>query len=154
MAAIKIQQTCNASKDFQLRIGIHLGEVVFENDDVFGDGVNVASRIQAVANPGSIYVSESVRNNVSNKKDITTQFVKTETLKKVKEPVKIYQVTADGVVTARQLPTGGKSKQQRKILLVLTLVILLLVAGYFLKIFFITQKSDQNVGTNEATENQ
>jgi class 3 adenylate cyclase len=43
-AAIKIQNDCNAAKDFQLRIGIHLGEVVFENDDVFGDGVNVASR--------------------------------------------------------------------------------------------------------------
>ena len=39
------------AKDFQLRIGIHLGEVIFENDDVFGDGVNIASRIQAIANP-------------------------------------------------------------------------------------------------------
>ena len=48
---MKIQQTCNASKEFQLRIGIHLGEVVFENDDVFGDGVNIASRIQAIAIP-------------------------------------------------------------------------------------------------------
>src|SRR5215203_4490391 len=68
-AAIKIQQICNSSNEFQLRIGIHLGEVVFENDDVFGDGVNIASRIQAIANPGSIYVSESVFHNVSNKKD-------------------------------------------------------------------------------------
>src|SRR6187431_1998624 len=56
-AAIKIQQNCNTSRAFQLRIGIHLGEVIFENDDVFGDGVNVASRIQAIANPGSIYIS-------------------------------------------------------------------------------------------------
>src|SRR4026207_1283325 len=43
-AAIKTQQTCNATKDFQLRIGIHLGELVFEYNDVFGDGVNIASR--------------------------------------------------------------------------------------------------------------
>ena len=43
-AAIKIQQTCNSAKEYQLRIGIHLGEVVFENEDVFGDGVNIASR--------------------------------------------------------------------------------------------------------------
>jgi adenylate cyclase len=48
-AAIKIQEDCNTAKYFQLRIGIHLGEVVFENDDVFGDGVNIASRIQAIA---------------------------------------------------------------------------------------------------------
>jgi len=91
-AAIKIQKVCNEANDFQLRIGIHLGEVVFENDDVFGDGVNIASRIQAIANPGSIYISESVHNNVSNKKDIQTKFIKEETLKNVKEPVRIYEV--------------------------------------------------------------
>src|SRR6186713_1135303 len=72
-AAIKIQQTCNATKDFQLRIGIHLGEVVFEDGDVFGDGVNIASRIQAIAHPGCIWISESVHNNVVNKHDIITK---------------------------------------------------------------------------------
>ena len=71
-AAIKIQEACNRSKDFQLRIGIHLGEVVFENDDVFGDGVNIASRIRLLQMPGSIFVSEAVHQNVSNKKDIQT----------------------------------------------------------------------------------
>src|SRR5688572_31537940 len=101
-AAVKIQQTCNASKQFQLRIGIHLGEVVFENDDVFGDGVNIASRIQAIANPGSIYISETVHNSISNKKAFQTKFVKEEKLKNVKEPVKIYHVVADNVVTAHQ----------------------------------------------------
>jgi class 3 adenylate cyclase len=47
-AAIKIQEACNTKKDFQLRIGIHLGEVVFEHDDMFGDGVNIAARLQAI----------------------------------------------------------------------------------------------------------
>ena len=91
-AAIKIQEDCPTAKDFQLRIGIHLGEVVFENDDVFGDGVNIASRIQAIAKPGCIYVSESVHHNVSNKKDIQTKFIKEEILKNVKEPVRIYEI--------------------------------------------------------------
>jgi adenylate cyclase len=65
-AALKIQENCRAINDYQLRIGIHLGEVLFENDDVFGDGVNIASRIQAISEPGSIYVSEAVSANVSN----------------------------------------------------------------------------------------
>jgi len=91
-AAIKIQEGCMAANDFQLRIGIHLGEVVFENEDVFGDGVNIAARIQAAAKPGCIYVSESVHNNVSNKQAIQTKFIKEETLKNVKEPVKVYEV--------------------------------------------------------------
>jgi adenylate cyclase len=91
-AAIKIQEACHAAHDFQLRIGIHLGEVVFENDDVFGDGVNIASRIQSIAKPGCIYISESVHHNVSNKKDIQTKFIREETLKNVKDPVRIYEV--------------------------------------------------------------
>ena len=95
-AAIKIQEACTNSKKFLLRIGIHLGEVVFENNDVFGDGVNIAARIQAIATPGGIYVSERVQNNISNKKEITTRFVKEETLKNVKDPVKIYEVISKG----------------------------------------------------------
>ncbi len=92
-AAIKIQDDCNAAEDFQLRVGIHLGDIVFENDDVFGDGVNIASRIQAVAEPGCIYISESVQRNISNKKGITTKFIKEEVLKNVKEPVRMYEVS-------------------------------------------------------------
>jgi adenylate cyclase len=91
-AAVKIQKISNAEKAFQLRIGIHLGEVVFENEDVFGDGVNIASRIQAISNPGSIFISESVNNNISNKNEIRSRFVKQEILKNVKEPIRIYEV--------------------------------------------------------------
>jgi adenylate cyclase len=109
-AAIKIQENCNAAKDFQLRIGIHLGEVVFENDDVFGDGVNIASRIQSIANPGSIYISESVHNNVSNKQGIETRFVKQEVLKNVKEPVRIYEV----ILSTTSKSSGVSTKEQFK----------------------------------------
>jgi adenylate cyclase len=96
-AALKIQEACKAASDFQLRIGIHLGEVVFENDDVFGDGVNIASRIQAIANPGSVYVSESVYKNISNKQGIETKFIKQVALKNVKESVRIYEVLVKGI---------------------------------------------------------
>ena len=88
-AAIKIQE---GADDFQLRIGIHLGEVIFEDNDVFGDGVNIASRLQAAADAGSIYISDAVFHNVSNKKGINTRFVKEDRLKNVKQPVKIYEV--------------------------------------------------------------
>ena len=91
-AAIKIQENCTALKDFQLRIGIHQGEVVFEAGDVFGDAVNIASRIQSLAEPGCIYISETVRDNVANKKDIHTKFIKEQTLKNVKDPVRMYEV--------------------------------------------------------------
>ena len=91
-AAIKVQDTCNAAKDFQLRIGIHLGEVVFENDDVFGDGVNIAARIQAAAPAGGILISEVVQKLIANKHELQTKFVREEALKNVKETVRLYEV--------------------------------------------------------------
>src|SRR3954453_7205930 len=95
LCATEIQRACNERKDFQLRIGIHLGEVVFEDNDVFGDGVNIASRIQALASIGGIWISESVHNNVANKKEIHTEYIREEVLRHVKEPVKIYKVVTE-----------------------------------------------------------
>ncbi|MES1215763.1 MAG: adenylate/guanylate cyclase domain-containing protein, partial [Bacteroidota bacterium] len=91
-AAIKIQQACHISNDFLLRIGIHQGEVVFENGDIFGDAVNIAARLQSSAPPGGIHVSESVQRNIANKNDIISAFVQIENLKNVKEPVSVYEI--------------------------------------------------------------
>lgn len=95
-AALKIQEACNVTKEFSLRIGIHQGEVVFENGDVFGDTVNIAARIQALAPPAGIFVSESVHHNISNKHDIRSEFVKVEALKNVREPIPVYRILAPG----------------------------------------------------------
>lgn len=91
-AAIKIQDACYNSKAFELRIGIHQGEVIFENDDIFGDAVNIASRLQALAPPSGIFVSHSVQRDLANKKDIRSEFVRTENLKNVKEPIQVYKI--------------------------------------------------------------
>jgi adenylate cyclase len=104
-AAVKIQEACKKAADFLLRIGIHIGEVIFEDNDVFGDGVNIASRIQAIAAPGEIYISEAVYNNIFNKQDILTQFIKEETLKNVREPVKL--------ICSELLPLVAKRKVSR-----------------------------------------
>src|SRR5688572_20832772 len=90
--AISVQQSCNNIPDLKLRIGIHLGEVVFENNDVFGDGVNIASRLQALAPVGCIWISEAVYNTIVNKKNIQAKFVREEMLKNVKGPMRIYEV--------------------------------------------------------------
>ena len=90
--ANQIQLACLNSKDLSLRIGIHLGEIIFEDNDVFGDGVNIASRLQTLAPIGGIYISEAVFRNIENQKEIETEFVKQEVLKNVKHPVNIYQL--------------------------------------------------------------
>ena len=95
-AAIKIQEACYNAKAFELRIGIHQGEVVFENDDIFGDAVNIASRLQALAPPAGIFVSESVQRDLSNKNDIRSEFVREENLKNVKDTIKVYKIFSTG----------------------------------------------------------
>ncbi|HET9744066.1 MAG TPA: adenylate/guanylate cyclase domain-containing protein [Chitinophagaceae bacterium] len=95
-AAIKIQDACASSKAFELHIGIHLGEVVFENGDIFGDAVNIASRLQALAPPGGIFVSESVQRDLSNKNDISSEFVRVENLKNVKDSIRVYKIFSAG----------------------------------------------------------
>ena len=97
-AAIKIQESCKLANEYQLRIGIHMGEVIEDDGDLFGDGVNIAARIQAVAGPGSIYISEPVYQNISNKKMIRTRYIHSESLKHVKDPVRIFEVLlSDGI---------------------------------------------------------
>ncbi len=92
LCAIEIQHSSQQFPKLQLRLGIHQGEVVFENEDVFGEGVNIASRLQALAPVGGIWISESVYKNVSNKKGISAKFIREEVLKNVKNPVKVYEV--------------------------------------------------------------
>src|SRR5215472_6315708 len=65
--AREVQNTIKDSKEFQLRIGIHLGDVLFSGDNAWGDGVNIASRIHALASPGSICVSGAVHDEIRNK---------------------------------------------------------------------------------------
>ena len=95
-AAIKIIENCKTNENISLRIGIHHGEIVFEKNDVFGDAVNIASRLQAIAPPGGIFISESVHQNIANKQGIETIFIKEDTLKNVQAPVRIYQVMTVG----------------------------------------------------------
>jgi adenylate cyclase len=92
-AAAEILLQVKEKTSFNLRIGIHLSEVLFENGDVFGDGVNIASRIQSKAAVGSILVSESVQKNLTNKKGLVLNYVDAVELKNVKQPVSIYEVT-------------------------------------------------------------
>ncbi len=102
-----------------MRIGIHHGEVVFEENDIFGDAVNIASRIQALAPIGGIWISESVHNNVSNKREINTKFVGAETLKNVKEPIKIYEVITNNITNNPAINKNLPTKPVEKSLAVL-----------------------------------
>ena len=67
--AVEIQKAARAEFDGKLRIGIHSGDITIENDDVYGDGVNVASRLESIADPGGIYISESIEKAIQGQTD-------------------------------------------------------------------------------------
>lgn len=74
------------------RIGIHMGDVLLHQGNVFGDVVNIASRIQALAPTGGIYISETVYRNIVNKQGLDCVFVKEQKLKNIKETIRIYEL--------------------------------------------------------------
>lgn len=130
-AAINIQRASIETNEFRLRVGIHLGEVVLEDDDVFGDGVNIASRLQTSAPVGGIWISEVVYKNIANKKSINTAFVRNEKLKNVKDPVRIYEVVPASTGSSNLLIKKFGRTPTRKLLILFAGVVLVLLAGYF-----------------------
>ena len=79
----------------EFRIGINLGDVIVEGDDIFGDGVNVAARLESVARPGGIAVSQSVREHIGNKLDLGFEDRGEEQLKNIDRPVRVYDVVLE-----------------------------------------------------------
>lgn len=95
--AAAIQSSAKEIEDLNLRIGIHMGEIVEDQNDVFGDGVNIASRIEALTSPGAIWVSEAIYKNIRNRTGLRTQFEQTVELKNVEDPIRIYSVEVDEI---------------------------------------------------------
>ncbi len=76
----------------QFRVGVNLGEVIEDRDDIYGDGVNVAARLESLADPGGICISESVRTAVGNKLPLDYEFMGEQRIKNITEPVRAYRV--------------------------------------------------------------
>lgn len=93
------QRSRSVSPDrrIQFRVGINLGDVIVEGDDIYGDGVNVADRLQAIAPSGGIAVSSSVRDHVGNRMDIAFEDTGEQTLKNIDRPIRVYRVLLKGV---------------------------------------------------------
>jgi adenylate cyclase len=94
----------DSERQIQFRIGINLGDVIIEDGDVLGDGVNIAARLQTVAAPGGISVSQAVRDELAHKLDIRFDEQSEQPLKNISRPVKIYAIALDETL-AKPLPS-------------------------------------------------
>src|SRR5436190_15076209 len=93
----------------EYRIGVNLGDVIIQDDDIYGDGVNVASRIEGLAEPGHVFISGGIYEQIKNKLVCGYESLGDRKVKNITDPVRVYRVLPD--------PTAFKSRRRRDTLL-------------------------------------
>src|SRR5947209_8159792 len=107
----------------EYRIGVNLGDVIIEADDVFGDGVNIATRLEGIADPGQVYISGGIYEQIKHKLACGYESLGDRKVKNITDPVRVYRVLPDPAAFNRT------RKRRENILLVLLSVTLLVIAG-------------------------
>src|SRR5579872_6311115 len=107
-SAIVIQQNMsgrNAAQPRNLwieyRVGVNLGDVIIEEDDIYGDGVNIASRLESIADPGQVYISGGIYEQIKNKLVCGYQSLGDRKVKNITDPVPVYRVLPDPAAVRR-----------------------------------------------------
>ncbi len=95
----------------QFRVGINLGDVIFDDGDIYGDGVNIAARLEQLADVGGVCVSAAVYNQVEGRFDVEFEDLGEKTLKNMSRPVRVYRLVP---ATREQTPTRSDGKDARK----------------------------------------
>ena len=94
--------------EIPVRIGMHLGDVVYKDNNAFGDGVNIASRIESLGVPGAVLLSKAIRNQVTNKAEFSLTAVGSFLFKNITEPIEIYALSNPGFTVPRPEQMQGK----------------------------------------------
>ena len=121
--AVEIQQSLHAKnaglpdrRKMEFRIGINLGDVVVEGERIYGDGVNIAARIESLAEPGGICISGTVYEQIENKLALTYEYLGEQTVKNIAKPVRVWRVVMDeaaAVLAKHAVPRSFDSAQDR-----------------------------------------
>jgi adenylate cyclase len=127
-------------KRIEFRVGIHLGDVVEESDgDLMGDGVNVAARLQGIAKPGGICISDDAHRQVKSRLDLKVNDLGPVALKNIAEPMRAYSLEIGTPPEARSPPPADQAKSAPKrrssfapLAAVAALVVLLAVSGWYM----------------------
>ena len=118
------------SQGIDFRVGVNLGDVIIEDGDIYGDGVNVAARLQTLAEPGGICVSRTVYNHVKNKVDLAFEPMGEHKVKNIAEPITVYRVLPGSGGAAKTTPLGlASALRARRPVAAAAAVATLLVAG-------------------------
>ena len=133
--SLAVQKELKTDPVVPLRIGLHIGEVFFEDGKALGDGVNVASRVQSLGQENTILISEEVHNKIKNNDSITTKSLGQFDFKNVGKPMEVFALTNDGLFVPQRKKMEGKLKKinvQKRNIIAAVSIILLFVAGLFI----------------------
>ena len=94
-------------KRIEFRIGVHVGDIIIEVNDIFGDGVNIAARLEGIAEPGGICISDDTYRQIRGKVDIAFEDMGPQSLKNITEPMRTWRSRINASVSAasRRLPS-------------------------------------------------
>lgn len=142
--AHNIQQQMRADPPVPLRIGLHIGEVIYEDGKIMGDGVNIAARIQSLGQPGSILFSKEVFDKIRNHAEFKSAYLGKFLLKNVSEPMDVFALANQGLavpdkekIEGRIADIAGKNlTKQRKWLITAGVALILILAAVFQSGFF------------------
>src|SRR5665647_3885129 len=95
-------QNVNVPQDLRIefRIGIHVGDIIIDDNDIFGDGVNIAARLEGIAEPGGVCISDDAHRQIRGKIDITFDDIGEQTLKNIAEPMRAWHIRLAGEAAA------------------------------------------------------
>ena len=100
--AVAVQEALAKEKQMRFRIGLHVGDVIVQGDDLFGDGVNIAARLEAFAEPGGICISGTARDQIRGKLPYAFEDLGERILKNIAQPVHVYRVAVSSVTQAAE----------------------------------------------------
>jgi adenylate cyclase len=109
------------------RIGVNLGDIVEEGDKIYGDGVNIAARLEGLAEAGGICISRTAYDQVKNKLDLGYEYLGEHSVKNILEPVHVYKVLVEPEAAGKVI--GEKRKEKRRMVIAAVIVLLIGVAG-------------------------
>jgi formylglycine-generating enzyme required for sulfatase activity/class 3 adenylate cyclase len=108
----------------EFRIGVNLGDIIIEADDVYGDGVNIASRLEGIADPGQIYISSGIYEQVKHKLVCGYEALGDRKVKNITEPVRVYRVLADPAAFLEH-----RRRRENILIFLLSLTLLAIASG-------------------------
>jgi len=153
--AIEMQVEFQRPPSIPVRIGIHTGDIIRTETDIIGDAVNIASRLETLAIPGSILISDKVHDQIRNQNSINAKYLNAFDLKNVTDPVPVFAIENDGVRVPKLSELAGKvnagagkplKMRSRKNWILFALVFFLIAAGaYFFNRGSVPVQNDKSI---------